>query len=45
MHMLRNKPDKEWMLALLGLMDPSNDIFKKGYKPPSKKLVLQKQVE
>ena len=34
--MQRNKPDKEWMLGLLGVMDPNNDVFKKGYKPPPK---------
>jgi hypothetical protein len=39
MHMLRNSPDKEWMIGLLGLMDPSNAIFKKGYKPPINKPV------
>ena len=41
MHMLRNGPDKEWMLGLLSFMDPNNAIFKKGYKPPSIKPVQQ----
>ena len=34
--MMRNTPDKEWMLELLGFMNPGDDIFKKGYKPPPK---------
>ena len=34
--MTRNKPDKEWMLELLGILNPGDDIFKKGYKPPTK---------
>ena len=33
---MRNKPDKEWMIGLLGFMNPGDDIFKKGYKPPPK---------
>ena len=45
MHMLKNKPDKEWMLGILGILDPDNAIFKKGYKPPGKNPVLQKQEE
>ena len=26
-HMRRNKPDKQWMLGLLGTLNPANEIF------------------
>jgi hypothetical protein len=36
MHMKRHKPDKDWMLVLLGSLNPTDEIFKKGYKPLKK---------
>ena len=35
--MEKYKPDSAWLLAVLSVMSPDNDIFKKGYRPPPRK--------
>ena len=41
MYMNRSKPEKQWMLGLLGWIHPENEIFQKGYRPPSRQLIAQ----
>ena len=35
-HLRHNKPDKQWLLAVLSTLQPHNEIFQKGYRPPTK---------
>ena len=35
--MEKYKPDSAWLLAVLSVMSPDNEIFKKGYRPPPRK--------
>jgi len=32
----KKKPDIDWLLVVLAIFDPDNDIFKKGYVPPKR---------
>lgn len=34
--MEKKKPDVEWLLVVLAIFHPDNEIFKKGYVPPKR---------
>ena len=33
-HMSRNRPEKQWLLALLATLNSGHEVFQKGFKPP-----------
>lgn len=35
-HIESHPADVAWLVNIIGLVDPSNEIFEKGYKPPKK---------
>ena len=41
----KRKPDTAWLLAVLALLHPENEVFTKGYFPPKRQNPLQSQVE
>ena len=43
--MEKYKPDSAWLLAVLSVMSPDNEIFKKGYRPPPRKSPAQPLAE
>ena len=39
--MKKNIPERQWSLGVLATIAPAHDIFKKGYKPPPKRIAQQ----
>jgi hypothetical protein len=35
-HIEHNPADVTWLVNIIGLVDPGNEIFEKGYLPPKK---------
>ena len=44
MHIRRSRPDKTWMLGILSTLQPTHEIFQKGYRPPSNLPPQQQQM-
>lgn len=41
-HLLVHPPDKEWLVNVLGLIDPQNEVFAKCYVPPKDQAISAK---